>query len=515
MEISADPSKAEAGMDRLRAASEAGAHGLAIDAGNMQRALIGPRESVRLLSQDLGIHLPRAVTGAIGQMLPEIAGLGTALMGAFAVEEMVKYFGWVNKTADAINEVAQSQKAIKIIADENLSNMEAMAKKSIDYARSQIALLNVQALAGERAVEALKQHQEGMDEALPAMIPVMSAYHALVGESKDLKDAEAGLSKIYQMRDALIKVLGEDEHEAHDKAARAAQAHAKAEERLVQFIDKERIKGAHEIVKLLEEQQKQEIKEAEVEERLAKIRAQGMADFERYTMDETNYHATLLTLVPPITELTTKTVHLSAARKELTGVTQSVHEVEDAFAKALHGETEALVSMTASAAGIGEQVAALIGGKRAEAEVRGAFDIAMSIEEMAHFIASWGTDTAALMASVQYGLAGAEMFKVAGRGGGRGAGGGAYGGGASARMASYGGGGPGSGRGGEVGGGGGPGAGAGAGAGFHLTINGNMMTDKNSTQQFFDEWSQAIQGGTMWLSSSTATIQGPTATGRG
>jgi uncharacterized membrane protein len=75
----------------------------------------------------------------------------------------------------------------------------------------------------------------------------------------------------------------------------------------------------------------------------------------------------------------------------------------------------------------------------------------MLIEEMAEFIASRGTDTAALAASVEYDFAAAEMFKVARDGGGRVAGGGAYGG-PSARMASYGGVGAGAGRGAEAGG---------------------------------------------------------------
>jgi hypothetical protein len=82
---------------------------------------------------------------------------------------------------------------------------------------------------------------------------------------------------------------------------------------------------------------------------------------------------------------------------------------------------------------------------------RGAFDVAMSIEEMAKFIASWGTDRAALAASVEYDFAAAEMFKVAGGGGGRVAGGGGHGG-PSARMASYGGVGAGAGKGAEAGG---------------------------------------------------------------
>jgi hypothetical protein len=54
-------------------------------------ALLSNRETARLLSEELGVHLPRAVTSALSEMLPGIGGLGTALLGVFAVEEVVKF----------------------------------------------------------------------------------------------------------------------------------------------------------------------------------------------------------------------------------------------------------------------------------------------------------------------------------------------------------------------------------------------------------------------------------------
>jgi hypothetical protein len=93
---------------------------------------------------------------------------------------------------------------------------------------------------------------------------------------------------------------------------------------------------------------------------------------------------------------------------------------------------------------------------------------------------------------------------------GMGRGGGGGGGGASAREASYGGGG--SGRGAETSGRGGA---AGPGAAVHIEYYGPVVTDSNSTQQLFDQWSQAVRDGTLDLTSSRASIQGPTTTGRG
>src|ERR1039458_3599001 len=55
------------------------------------KSLINSHQSVHLLAEEAGVHLPRAVVGAISEMLPNIAMLGGALLGVFAVEEVVKY----------------------------------------------------------------------------------------------------------------------------------------------------------------------------------------------------------------------------------------------------------------------------------------------------------------------------------------------------------------------------------------------------------------------------------------
>ena len=64
--------------------------------------LLGARESGRLLTEELGIHLPRAVTGALGKMLPEISSLGPALLGVFAIAEIPKFIHLVGDAASAL-----------------------------------------------------------------------------------------------------------------------------------------------------------------------------------------------------------------------------------------------------------------------------------------------------------------------------------------------------------------------------------------------------------------------------
>jgi hypothetical protein len=110
---------------------------------------------------------------------------------------------------------------------------------------------------------------------------------------------------------------------------------------------------------------------------------------------------------------------------EWTAAKKAGMEIEQSWTQAVDQEKDAISqNMAAAIEGIALQTAALIGGRKLEAEVEGGIDVAKSVEYMAQFIGSWGTDAAALLASVKYGLAAAEYFKVAGSGSASGAGGG-------------------------------------------------------------------------------------------
>jgi hypothetical protein len=196
--------------------------------------------------------------------------------------------------------------------------------------------------------------------------------------------------------------------------------------------------------------------------------------------------------------------HLSLAQKELIGITQDLRKVEDAFSEAMKGDFSALESMTQSVGQIGEQFAQAIGGTKAAAAVKGAYDAALAIEYMAQFIASYGTDVDALLASVQYGLAAEEMFKVAGGGGGSKA---SRGGGAGGSQSTYGRSG-GGGRGGSGGSGGeGVPGGGGAGTTFHMHIEGLISPD--NLAQVMTQMTQLAKGGQATLGASYAmTNQG-------
>jgi len=210
---------------------------------------------------------------------------------------------------------------------------------------------------------------------------------------------------------------------------------------------------------------------------------------------------------------------LSEARKWEAGFTQDLQQVEEAFKKALQGDRSAMDSMAEGAEGAAEAIASMTRSTKAVAYVRGTYDAAKAIECMAAYIESYGTDIPQLLASIQWAAAADQQFSVAGHGsrhGGAGGGGAGYGGAASSRANTYGGRGAygGSERQSSSGGGGGS-SGAGPGATVHINNYGPVVSDANSTQQLFDQWSQQVQNGSLWNTASVAAIQGPTSTGRG
>jgi hypothetical protein len=76
------------------------------DAGEaLNKKILSNRESARLLSEELGVHMPRAVTGAIAKMMPDIEMLGGALLGVFAVE---KVYEWSVAAIDDFHKVMRS-----------------------------------------------------------------------------------------------------------------------------------------------------------------------------------------------------------------------------------------------------------------------------------------------------------------------------------------------------------------------------------------------------------------------
>jgi hypothetical protein len=487
----------------------------------LDEGLLSNRESVRLLTEELGIHLPRAVTGAISEMMPAIGGLGSALLGVFAVEEVVKYVSWVHKLVDEENDVAASEAAIHEAVEANNEIFEKLARSSIKAAQEQLRLADIRLLAAQSEVEHQRDVNEGLDWAIPQNQALVGLYHSLFGETKDLKEAEKQLKDVQELRGKIAAILLEGEIKGHEKAEEAAKKRAAAEARramqaqeeitrmteFVDRLDKERDKwyqawlkslGMPEEVKFSIEEVTREINsegraaaaalpslkalsEAHVEltaaqraalptdqeikkvyEELLRLRpdltaaeakalAQQLAEehaIAAVTRESGNQKvireqltAAILKQLVAEGQLTQEHARQLAAangvdlaNKKLIVGFEQLKDVADAFAKSTKDGLQALESDTEALQEVGGEISQLIGSRKAQAEIEGGFDAAKAIEEMAIFIASGGTDGAALLASVKYGLASAEYFKVAGRGGGSSAGGSGGGGGSASRV---------------------------------------------------------------------------------
>jgi hypothetical protein len=287
--ISADPTQAQAALAGLQAfvpawESQIQKANTALGASatgvgeQFDKALLNSRQSVSLLASEFGLHLPRVVTNAIAEILPNIASLGTALLAVFAVKEVIAFAGFVRKCADEFNGVTEAARQLKEIGKENLSNMEAMAKANLEYARTQATLLIMQTEGARARVLWLRDEEAGLHALNPILTQTIQAYTYWTGKSKELKEAEENLASMEGMRGAIVKILGEDETKAHKEAAEEAKKHATELERLAakaQAAWETQTHATYEAWEKHREEQAREVKEYEAgQEKYAKFQAE-------------------------------------------------------------------------------------------------------------------------------------------------------------------------------------------------------------------------------------------------
>ncbi len=102
-----DPADASAGVEQfggdLRTLGPAGKvslEAIAEASQPVERSLLNQHQSVHLLAEEMGIHLPRAVVSGISEMMPAISALGPALLGAFAVREIPRLVDGIREMTD-------------------------------------------------------------------------------------------------------------------------------------------------------------------------------------------------------------------------------------------------------------------------------------------------------------------------------------------------------------------------------------------------------------------------------
>jgi hypothetical protein len=237
LEINADPSKAQEAIDRFEKSSGDSLKRAAAGTKPLDNALLSNVQSVRLLGQEFGIGLPRAVSSAIAKMLPEIAGLGTGLLGIFAVEKAYEWGKVVNEQFfqiythgdQTIKDLDVAATAAFKHAGQEASEMLTHFKTSLAGAFD-IAQINAHAAQLERFHDAYKSLVGKMGteltEAIAKVAPTITEANAqglYKLEDVDKKIAELGQLQ-FEAHRHMAEVQTKEDNEAGKVAKRAADA---------------------------------------------------------------------------------------------------------------------------------------------------------------------------------------------------------------------------------------------------------------------------------------------------
>ena len=459
--ITADPSSAEAALDAFGGRARSASDSVNQSFGGINKTMLSNRESVRLLSEEMGIHLPRAVSGAVAEMLPAISSIGPVLLGAFAVMEIPKLvkgisdlvdswegFGKAEKKAmaDAIRDTASLAKEVKSVENELDLFGKSMAEKAAMQAK----------WAGEDADRALQDLLKAESKVADLNAKVKEAKRgagvfAAGAGGEYAKAIEAATAEVNAAREAW-KLADEKAFLEQKKSAEAAaaatvkaakdEAHA-AKEAALSFA--EWAKQQHAVFGTGRIMQQQVAIEA-----MAHGWDNAAISVKLYDDEQARF----------IQELPLAQSHLVPFTASIKQVNYVLHENASAVkiaAAAMNTETAAQIAQAA----IG--LAGLVAGRKAAAAVEAVWETAQGIKCLAE--GTWPPNPAAIAAAALHFEAAAEYAIVAGSGGGKGGGRSASGSSANTggNQSSYGGS-PGS-------GGGGPGGGGGGGRGPTIVMN--------------------------------------------
>lgn len=444
LQISADPSKAQEAIDQFSANTGKAFQRASSDGPpQMDKALLTNRESVRLLSEEMGVHMPRAVSSALAEIMPGINAVGPALLGAFAVREVISFTEAIVKSAREIQGLAEAEKQLQAIAKENEKHLEAMAKVNEKYGYTQLALLRVQ-IANEE--EGIRNAERWI-----RLGEMMGGYFydlmfKLIGGEAKLDAERKALAQTTKEYDDIVNILGEDETKRHQLAVKEAREEEKDRGRQLgteNWLAAERIRIMHEAGKEVETLRKQQEQAAAAAQRQAKAELEFAIDLGKYDIVDQahlrNLQEGYAKLAPTLRSATEQTIHLSAARNELILVTQDAYTFEEQWTKAVGKNVEAVqADLVASTEALSAGLAGLIGGRKAQAAVEAIWEIAKGIACLAE--GTWPPNPAAIIAAGLHFEAAAQYAILAGKSAGHhhaAAGGGA---GPSAGRSEYGGG---------------------------------------------------------------------------
>ena len=205
---------------------------------------MGQRESVRLLTEEMGIRLPRAVTGAIAEMVPAIGSLSGVLLAAFAVKEIPHILSGISAAAqewagfgkaeqEAMQKAIRDTQALQVKVHDVEKELELFGKTQAQQLALQAQWAGVDAdralkglLSAEAKVKAIQDHIAEEKK----LSDVMSTQRVIILDlEENLKNAQASAAKARQE----WKLADEQAFLAQKKAAAAA---VEAQEKITKAV---------------------------------------------------------------------------------------------------------------------------------------------------------------------------------------------------------------------------------------------------------------------------------------
>jgi hypothetical protein len=434
-------------------------------------ALLNTHQSMHLLLEEMGIHLPRAVVGAMSEMVPQIASFGGILLGAFAIEEIPKLVGGIKETIDAWEGFGEAERrAMKKAIDDtetlhtrvvdisqelalfgkNEAEQAAMragwaqddsdrALKRLDDAQKNLETLNA------KIEDAGKHGIEAVDSAGTAYAGVVKAATLEVNKAReawDLANEQAVLAhkRAAQAAAEQEKQIADKSAAEEEKAANKSIALGEKVQALRNRLDMQRIHNLQGIGREVRQQEEDQEKENKAIWQYNQFIEKMVRDDQAWLPLQQRTVDLARQEVQVFTADTTAVKHLSAAYSEYLLIKQDAANVSRSFMAAIKDEVQGVNDdMLGGMKNLAEGAVALTGSQKAAAAFKVGYEIAEGLACLAS--GTWPPNPAAIVAAGIHFEAATQYAIASGRSGAHGhsSGGGSYRGGGSERFGDGGG----------------------------------------------------------------------------
>lgn len=375
----------------------------------LEKSLLNQHQTVHLLAEEMGVHLPRTVVSGIAEMLPQVASLGTALLGVFAVE---KVWDWVKESQEALH-------ATYMEAHQDISDLDRVASEAFKHAGAEAAEMLTHfktSLAGTFGIAEIDARMSQLQRYHAAFKEIDEEGNRMTRE----RAAELGAVMLPALNEG-IKSLGD----VDKKISETGQLQFDAHKRLAEVT----VKESHEACEQVKHDQEELARDAR-------------ATVEEWNREQEALKRKFLTFGPTlqqlvvqidgVTKATDGTVEsltawelgqehalaiLPLVKQNFEGLIQPVRQVN----YVLHEDESALKAvakaMQSDTAAQGEQLAArlagLVAGRRAQAGVEAVWEVARGIACLAE--GAWPPNPAAIIAGGLHFEAAAQYGILAGK----------------------------------------------------------------------------------------------------